>query len=105
MPIYVYQVILPEDEDPEDAQTFEVLQKVDDPPLTHHPVNGMPVRRVIQSPSLPKEHTEPQERKRLDPANLAKKGFGKFEKAGDGTYVRTAGVGPDTIQHGPQPKK
>ncbi len=46
MPTYVYGVILSEDDDTV-GETFEVEQGIKDPPLTHHPVTGEPVRRVL----------------------------------------------------------
>jgi hypothetical protein len=100
MPTYVYQVILPPDEDPEDAQVFEVVQKMSDPPLTHHPTSGLPVRRLIQPPNLPKQHTATQEKKVLSNENLSRQGFTKYEKTDDGQYVRTAGTqGPKTLSN------
>ena len=44
MPIYVYEVITT---DGQEGETFEVLQKISDPPLTKHPETGEPIRRVI----------------------------------------------------------
>ena len=45
MPTYIYQTI-PEDSRQEPHQ-FEVIQRMTDSPLTHDPVSGDPVRRVV----------------------------------------------------------
>ncbi len=44
MPIYVYEVI---GEEGTVRDRFEVVQKMTDQPLTHHPDTGQPVRRVF----------------------------------------------------------
>ncbi len=44
MPTYVYETLPAEGEAP---QRFEVRQSMTEKPLTHHPDNGVPVRRVI----------------------------------------------------------
>ncbi len=98
MPTYVYEVIL---EDGDEGQVFEVVQKMSDSPLTHHPVTGQPVRRVIQPPNLPGQHTSAKESRRLSDSNLSRNGFTRYEKAGDGKYVKTAGVGPKKIAADP----
>jgi hypothetical protein len=94
VPIYVYEVLCPDDEQ---GQLFEVVQKMSDPPLTRHPTTGQPVRRVIQAPNLPRTWTDRQGRKMLSAANLARHGLTRYEKSGTGTYVKTAGQGPDHI--------
>jgi len=45
MPTYVYETIPQSTE--ESPRRFEVRQSMKDAPLTHHPDNGTPVRRVI----------------------------------------------------------
>jgi hypothetical protein len=94
MPTYVYEVITDDGE----GQIFEVFQKMSDPPLTHHPTTGQPVRRVIQAPHLPGGYTEAQTKRKLSDANLGKLGFTKYVKSGDGTYEKTAGKGPNQIK-------
>lgn len=44
MPTYIYETIPGNAEDY--PQYFEVLQGADEPPLTEHPVSGVPIRRV-----------------------------------------------------------
>ena len=44
MPTYVYEVI---EENGTDGERFEVDQPMSADPLTTHPMNGKPVRRVI----------------------------------------------------------
>lgn len=98
MPIYVYEVIL-EDED-EPGMVFEVMQRMDDPPLTRHPTTGQPVRRVIQAPHLPGQWCESSKRATLSDKNLGEKGFTKYVKVGQGQYEKTTGKGPDRISAG-----
>ena len=91
MPLYVYQVIEP---DGADGEVFEVIQRMSDPPLTAHPENGKPVRRLLAAPNAVT---------RYGPANLSNErlgrlGFTKYEKAGGGRYEKTAGSGPDVIK-------
>lgn len=95
MPIYVYEVMTGDAED--EGQLFEVAQRMSDPPLTHHPLTGQPVRRVIQPPNLPKTWTDRQARRALSNENVARHGLTRYEKSGDGTYVKTAGKGPGSI--------
>ncbi|MEO1526156.1 MAG: zinc ribbon domain-containing protein [Planctomycetota bacterium] len=45
MPTYVYETI-PESDDKEPTQ-FEIVQRMADDPLTHHPETGEKVRRLI----------------------------------------------------------
>ena len=96
MPVYVYQVILP---DGSPGERFEWTQSMRDPALTRHPETGQPVRRVPVAPNLATKHTPGKTRQRLDNSSLAKAGFTKYEKDQlTGRYHRTAGTaGPETI--------
>lgn len=94
MPIYVYEVVLP-DEEP--GQMFEVIQRMADPPLTTHPTTGQPVRRVIQPPNIAGKWSESGAKKMLSDRNLAEQGFTKYVRTGDGSYEKTTGQGPRKI--------
>lgn len=95
MPTYVYEVIL---DDGEEGQVFEVFQKMSDPPLTHHPVTGQPVRRVFQPPNVVSTYSDKHMKKQVsDDKKLDKLGFTKYVKAGGGYYEKRAGRGPDVI--------
>jgi len=72
---------------------FEVLQKVDDPPLSECPECGRPCHRVFSSFAPIKS-----ERATLSPKNLERKGFTQYKRAGDGYYEKTCGSGPDVIK-------
>jgi len=95
MPIYVYEVIT---DDGEEGQIFEIMQRISDPPLTKHPLSGMPCKRVITAPNFNTDHSPAKEKKMLSNDNLGRLGFTKYEKSGDGEYVKTVGKGPDTIK-------
>lgn len=90
MPLYVYQVIEP---DGGEGEVFEVLQGMNEPPLTRHPETGQPVQRLLHAPNVATRFTGDK----LDPKNLARKGFTQYRKAGGGYYEKTAGSGPDVI--------
>ncbi len=95
MPTYVYEVIGPEGES---AETFELIQRISDPPLTAHPETGEPVRRVIQPVFVGGQWTESSMHKRMkDDKKLDQLGFTKYVKSGDGTYEKRAGKGPQVI--------
>jgi hypothetical protein len=96
MPTYVYQVILEGDE-ADEGQIFEVDQKMSDPPLTHHPETGQPVRRLITAPNISTRWSPDRTKNMMSDSNLAAKGFTKYVKTGDGTYEKTAGDGPRTV--------
>lgn len=87
MPIYVYQVI---ESDGGEGEIFDVLQSMKDPPLTHHPESGKPVRRLLGVPNVGGANP-------LAPGNLARHGFTQYRKSGGGTYEKTAGDGPNVI--------
>lgn len=91
MPTYVYAIISP---DGSDGPTFEVFQRLSDPPLTAHPETGRPVRRVPVAPQF----QATTEKSRLSNKNLDRLGFTKYERAGKGVYERKAGSGPDVLR-------
>ncbi|MFN5467277.1 MAG: FmdB family zinc ribbon protein [Pirellulaceae bacterium] len=94
MPIYVYEVIL---EDGTAGETIEVLQQINDPPWTHHPETGLPVRRVLTAASIAGRWSDMKSAARLSDRNLESKGFTKYVKMGDGKYEKRTGKGPDVI--------
>jgi predicted nucleic acid-binding Zn ribbon protein len=91
MPLYVYQVI---EADGSPGETFELLQKINDPPLTVHPENGKPVVRMLSAPNAVTHYGSGN----LSNDRLGKLGFTKYQKAGGGFYEKTAGDGPDVIK-------
>jgi hypothetical protein len=95
MPTYVYEVILANGEG---GERFEVRQSMADAPLKEHPKTGQPVRRVIQPPHLPGEHTDrAMEAKVKDDRKLESLGFTKYVKTDSGRYEKTIGKGPKNI--------
>lgn len=95
MPLYVYEVVLP---DGSGGERFEVMQKMADAALTRHPETGQPVRRVFAEPNAPRTWTDSQGNAKLSDKNLASKGFTKYVKTDKGTYEKTAGDGPKKLK-------
>ena len=95
MPLYVYEVVLP---DGSGGEQFEIIQKMADAPLKKHPETGKPVRRLLSEPNAPRKWTDSQGAAKITDKNLAAKGFTKYVKSGDGTYEKTAGTGPKKFQ-------
>jgi predicted nucleic acid-binding Zn ribbon protein len=102
LPLYQYQVI----NDQEIEELFEVEQKIDDAPLTSHPLTKEPVKRILTAASLSLTHSAQSERKSLASENLHKNGFTQYEKdSSSGDYYRTVGnqgpekISPDEIEH------
>lgn len=96
MPIYIYETIPADGSEP---ARFEIMQRIADPALTEHPETGEPVRRIITAPALALKHSSRREREVLSDGNLSRHGFSRYERAGDGTYERTAGkAGPRRIR-------
>jgi hypothetical protein len=95
MPIYVYEVVLP---DGTGGEQFEVIQPMSAAALTAHPETGEPVRRVFGEPSAPRGWTDMQGAAKISDKNLASKGFTKYVKTGDGTYEKATGQGPKQIR-------
>jgi len=94
MPVYVYEVVLP---DGSGGESFEVLQSMSEDALTVHPQTGQPVRRLITAPNVQGKWSDSGMGKNLSDKNLAAKGFTKYVKTGDGRYEKTVGSGPDRI--------
>lgn len=95
MPVYVYEVIQPDDAP---GPTFELVQRISEPPLTVHPETGEAIRRVIQAPFIGGAWTEASMGKRVkDEKKLGQQGFTKYVKAGDGIYEKRCGKGPEFI--------
>lgn len=95
MPIYVYEVVLP---DGSGGETFEAIQPMSAAPLTTHPETGVPVRRVFGVPNAPGNWTDAHGKAAMSDKNLAAKGFTKYVKTGTGSYEKTTGDGPKTIR-------
>ncbi|QVL29810.1 FmdB family transcriptional regulator [Telmatocola sphagniphila] len=93
MPLYVYQVI---EADGSEGEVFETLQGMSEAPLTQHPENGKPVRRLLSAPRIAGKFTDIGAGS-LAPKNLTNLGFTQYKKAGGGYYEKTAGSGPDVI--------
>lgn len=96
MPIYVYGVILSEEEDTI-GETFELEQGIKDAPLTQHPVTGQPVRRVMCAPFVAGTWSPLKSKRLLSDSNLEKKGITKYVKNSNGQYERRTGKGPDAL--------
>lgn len=91
MPTYAYAIVRP---DGTDGEVFEAFQRLSDPPLTHHPETGQPVRRLIVAPQVQTS----SDTQRFSRGNLERLGFTRFERKGSGYYEKTAGKGgPDAI--------
>ena len=90
--MYVYAVV---DEAGHKRDYFELRQRMSDPALTEHPETGEPVVRVPQVPNLVLKSAGSK-----GTEGLVQRGFTRYEKAGDGTYVKTGGPAqaPDTIK-------
>lgn len=98
MPIYVYEVVLP---DGSGGDTFEWLQPMSAAALTLHPETGEPVRRVIGVPNAPKAWTDTHAKGKTSDTSLERLGFTKYVK-GSGGYQKQFGKGPDAIKKPPQ---
>ena len=94
MPTYVYETI---SENESECVQFEVEQSMRDQPLKVHPENGLPVRRVLQAPNLALKWSDVAAKNKLSDRNLDRIGMTKYVKAGDGTYEKRSGAGPDLI--------
>ena len=97
MPTYVYETVLPDGEDRQDAprgEVFEVMQIMSEPALTRHPETGQPVRRVIQAPHVGGRWSEASQRTMMSDTKLAQQGFTKYVKTDKGIYEKTTGEGP-----------
>lgn len=89
MPVYEYE----HDADPgECAPRFEVMQSMSAEPLAVCPRCEQACHRVFSTFGV-----VGKEKQMLSDKNLASKGFTKYVKAGDGTYEKTAGEGPNVI--------
>lgn len=96
MPVYVYEVV---GDDGQPGERFEIRQRMSEAALTHHPRTGQPVRRVIMPAYVAGSHSQMVIGNKLkDPQKLEQLGFTKYEKQKDGTYMKTAGSGPDLIK-------
>ncbi|MCS7021965.1 MAG: FmdB family transcriptional regulator [Gemmataceae bacterium] len=95
MPLYLYEVIR---EDGSGGEQLEIFQKMSDPPLTHHPETGQPIRRVYAEPNAPRTWTDLHARAAVSDKNLASKGFTKYVKTDKGTYEKVVGEGPKQLK-------
>lgn len=89
MPIYQYQVIMP---DGSEGEVFEIEQAMSAPALTVHPHSGAPVRRVYQAPNLTMRYSAGSVQNRLAEDKVEKAGFTRYERDKlTGKYHKTIG--------------
>jgi hypothetical protein len=98
MPLYEYEVVLP---DGTGGEVFEVLQGMAEQPLTEHPETGEPVRRVFGVPNAPRTWTASHAKNASSDKNLERTGFTKYVKGDDGKYQKLFGKGPAKISKPP----
>jgi hypothetical protein len=92
MPIYVYQEIRA---DGSDGEMLEVEQSMSAKALTHHPVSGLPLRRVYQPTAIAAKYTPGRTKAMLQEKNVEQKGFTKYVRDKQtGAYHKTAGTDP-----------
>ncbi|MBP8131074.1 MAG: FmdB family transcriptional regulator [Candidatus Hydrogenedentes bacterium] len=95
MPIYTYQII---HEDGTEGDTFQVVRRMSDPPLTRHPETGERVVRVYEAPNIAGKWSESATKAQMSDKNLERLGFTKYQRLGKGQYERTAGsLGPPKL--------
>lgn len=74
------------------APSFEVMQKIADPELTHCETCKRPIRRVISASAVIVGGAH-----HLRESHFSKRGFTQYKKVETGKYEKTAGDGPDMI--------
>ena len=95
MPTYSYSFA----DDPA-ATVFDLEHSFKEVPLAAHPASGRPLRRVFTPIGLTLRTGAL--RSGLGEKSLAAKGFQRYQRQRDGSYVRTAGTkGPATIGRQP----
>ena len=94
MPIYVYESIVEEGQEPEE---FEFFQNMSDPVLDKHPDTGVRIRRIPARTSIGGMWSDGAMKNSISDNKLAKHGFTKYVKSGDGKYEKTVGDGPSMI--------
>ncbi|QKK02513.1 MAG: zinc ribbon domain-containing protein [Pseudomonadota bacterium] len=91
MPFYEYRCRSPKG-CPHCHESFTVLQRLDDEPLSKCPRCGAAVRRLISPPSVVGRHSGAP-----DQSTIEKAGFTQYRRIGRGVYEKSAGKGPDII--------
>jgi len=94
MPLYEYVIL---NDDGSEGETFEVLQRISDPPLKKHPETQQKVRRIMSAPSVKKQYSGGKITGDISNKNLERLGFTKYQKSKEGTYEKILGSGPDLI--------
>ena len=95
MPVYTYQII---NEDGSEGDTFDVIRRMSEAPLTQHPDTGQPVKRIFTPVHIAGMTNAIHQKTLLSDKNLAKNGFTKYRRNGKGHYERTVGsAGPKTL--------
>lgn len=86
MPLRRFIVIKP---DGSEGDLFEADLPLDAPDFVRHPVTGEPCRRVIEAPTLTVKYGEGAMKQAVSEEKLARAGFRKFEKNGEGGWTQT----------------
>ncbi len=95
MPLYEYVIL---NADGSHGETFEVLQRIADPPLKKHPQTGQKVQKIMAAPSVKKKYSGGPITGDISNKSLERQGFTKYQKSKTGTYEKVLGTGPDLIK-------
>ncbi len=77
MPIYRYITIEP---DGSEGEEFEVEQSITSQPLSFHPENNKPVKRIYDKLNINIEYTAGKEKSLSDVSRIKRAGFAVLEK-------------------------
>jgi len=98
MPLYEYELI---NDDGSPGEHFEQMQRMSEPPLTHHPETGAACRRIIGLPNAPRTWTDSQSKSATSDKNLERLGFAKYVRGDSGKLEKRFGKGPSMIKKPP----
>jgi len=81
MPTYEYEAVKPEEACEKCAEGFELVRRLNDPPVTQCPRCGAPVRKLISAPAVGRSKSSLDDRaKSAVFTKLKRLGKGEYEK-------------------------
>ena len=86
MPVYRYE-ILNHNQQPVGA-CFEIEQSIHDEALSHHPITGQAVRRIIQNSYFNQRYGDQKDKNKIADHRLKQQGLTKYVRSDENTYQK-----------------